>query len=57
MHKGLLSKAQESDQEMMRASDNMIEVPENEIERYHFYMACLQSLIDQEKALGGEFAR
>ena len=32
-------------------------VPKSPIERYNFYLACLRSLIESEKALGGEFAR
>ena len=34
-----------------------IAAPETQIERYSYYLACLNSLIDNEKQLGGEFSK
>ena len=36
---------------------NDVVLPQNEFERYHFYMGCLRSVIDQEKQLGGGFSK
>jgi hypothetical protein len=32
-------------------------LPNSSIERYHFYLACLRSIIDSQKSIGTEFAR
>lgn len=46
-HKGILAITEEGE----------IEAHQSAIEKYHFYISSLRSLIEQEKILGGDCAR
>ena len=44
-HKNLQKESEMKESEMV--------LPKNPIDRYHYYLACLRSIIDNEKSLGG----
>ncbi|TNV84051.1 hypothetical protein FGO68_gene12154 [Halteria grandinella] len=52
INKGLIENAKQ-----LEKQPNDVVLPQNELERFHFYMGCLRSVIDQEKALGGNFSK
>lgn len=43
-------------QEAQELGDGEAFVPQSEVERYQYYLTCLNSVIDHEKQLGAQFA-